>query len=413
VNVVPKLRSKKDKHTTKARFSIVHTVAMVVIAAAIFLLGVSVGQGKITFGRDAIFHKQVAKGVPENLDYRSVEQVYDSLRKNYDGQLDNTKILDGLKEGLVKAAGDPYTDYFNPKAAKDFNDQLDGTFVGIGAELTKDATANTIVVVSPISGFPAEKAGLKPKDVIAEIDGKSAYDLSISEAVNKIRGEKGTVVKLKVIRDGKQQLDLDITREQITIPSVTSKTLDGNIGYMKISRFAEDTSKLATDAANKFKQSGVKGVVLDVRGDPGGLLDAAVDVSSLWLENQTVLTERRGGVVIRTYSSHADAPLKGIKTVVLIDAGSASASEITAGALRDNKAATLIGVKSFGKGSVQQLVNLGDDSLLKVTIARWYTPAGKNIDKQGINADKEVKFTDDDAKAGKDPQLDAATSALQ
>lgn len=385
---------------------------MAIMASGIFWLGLAVGQGRIVLGRDAIFHKQVAKGLPANLDYSAVEQVYDSLRENYDGQIDATKLTDGLKQGLVKSTGDAYSEYLNPKAAKDFNDQLTGTFVGIGAELTKDTATNTIVVVSPIAGFPAEKAGLKPKDVIVEIDGKSAYDLSISDAVSKIRGEKGTVVKLKVIRDKSQELTLSITREEIKIPSVTSKTLDGNIGYLKISRFSEDTTKLARTAAGEFKTAGVKGIVLDVRGDPGGLLDAAVDISSLWLQDQVVLTERRGGVIIRTFSSKGIPTLKGIPTVVLINGGSASASEITAGALRDNKAATLIGEKSFGKGSVQQLVHFGDDSLLKVTIARWYTPAGKNIDKEGISPDTEVKFTDADAKAGKDPQLDAAIAQL-
>ncbi len=401
------------KPAKQKRFSIVRTITGVIIAAGIFYLGVAVGQGKIVFGHDKVYHQSVNKQLPDNLNYTGVEQVYDSLRSNFDGKLDETTIENGLKEGLAKATQDPYTEFFDQKGAKDFNDQLSGTFTGIGAELSKDTTNNVIVVVSPIAGFPAEKAGMKPKDVIAEIDGKSAYDLTVSEAVSKIRGPKGSSVKIKVIRDKSQELTFDIVRDQITIPSVTSKTLDGNIGYIKISRYAEDTADLAQKAARGFKDAGVKGVVLDVRGDPGGLLDAAVDVSSLWLNNKTVLTERRGGVVVRTYESHNTAVLNGIPTVVLIDEGSASASEITAGALHDNKAATLIGVKSFGKGSVQQLVRFKDDTLLKVTIARWYTPDGKNIDKEGINPDKEVKNNDADVKAGTDAQLNAATDSLK
>ena len=395
------------------RFSGARVTKMIVVVVAIFWLGLSVGQGKIVIGRDAIFKKPVSKGSPNNLDYTEVEQIYDSLRENYDGKLDTAKLMDGLKEGLAKSAGDPYTQYFNPKEAKDFNEQLTGSFTGIGAELSKDTTTNSIIVVSPISGFPADKAGLRPKDVIAEIDGKSAYDLSISDAVSKIRGEKGTTVKLRIIRDGKQDLTIEIVRDEITIPSVTSKTLDGNVGYIKIARFSEDTAELTRKAADKFKSDNVKGIVLDVRGDPGGLLDAAVSVSSLWLDNKTVLTERRDGIVIKTYTSRGEPTLKSIPTIVLIDAGSASASEITAGALRDNNVAKLVGVKSFGKGSVQQIVRYNNDSFLKVTIARWYTPAGKNIDKEGISPDTEIKRSDEDYKSGNDPQLDFALAQLK
>lgn len=406
-------RTKNPMPGQKKKFSVLRTLELTVAAVAVFGLGVAVGQGRITFGRDAIFKKPVSNNLPQDLDYASVEQIYDSLRQNFDGQLDAGKLQDGLKQGLAKSTGDPYTEFFNAEGAKDFQEQLNGTFTGIGAELSKNPENNTIIVVAPIAGFPAEKAGIRPKDVIAEIDGKSAYDLTITDAVNKIRGEKGTKVKLKIIRDSKEELEFEITREEIKIPSVTTKTLDGNIGYIKIARFSDDTAKLTSEAATKFKSDGVKGVVLDMRGDPGGLLDAAVSVSSLWLEDKTILTERRDGSVIRTFDSKGTATLKGMPTVVLINAGSASASEITAGALKDHKAATLIGEKSFGKGSVQSIVNFRDDSILKVTIARWYTPAGKNIDKEGITPDKEIKLTDDDYKNNKDPQLDAALTELK
>ena len=182
---------------------------------------------------------------------------------------------------------------------------------------------------------------------------------------------------------------------------------------MQITRFGDDTVAKAKQAAEQFKQAGVKGVVVDVRSDPGGLLDASIDVSSLWLQDKTVLTERRGGQVVKTYKSKGTATLAGVPTVVLIDEGSASASEIMAGALRDNNVATLIGAKSFGKGSVQQLVKFLEGDELKVTIARWYTPSGKNIDGQGIEPDQKVERTDEDFKAGRDPQLDAALQFLK
>lgn len=381
-------------------------------AVLIFGLGLGIGAGRISLGTDTIFQKSVSKNLPANLDYATVEQVYDSLKSNFDGQLAVDDLLDGLKQGLARSTGDPYTEYLDPEAAKDFNNELQGTFTGIGAELSKDK--NLIVIVSPISGFPAEKAGLKPKDAIIEIDGESAYDLSITEAVSKIRGPKGTKVKIKIIRNGSEELTFEIVRDQITIPSVEAEILDGNIGYLKISRFAEDTAGLARQAANNFTNAKVRGVILDVRGDPGGLLDAAVDLSSLWLTpGKTVLQEKRDGAVIKTYPAKGMAILAGMPTVVLINEGSASASEITAGALKDNGAATLIGVKSFGKGSVQRLINLGDGSMLKVTIARWYTPGGRNIDKEGIEPDQKVERTDEDIKNNRDPQQQAAIDFLK
>lgn len=393
--------------------SILKTAILAVSAGVIFLAGFGLGSGRIIISKDQLYRKSEQKGLPNNIDYSSVEDVYDTLRKDFDGQLDSQKLLDGLKAGLVNAAGDPYTEYMNKDEAKDFDEQLNGTFSGIGAELSKDDKGN-LIVIAPIAGFPAEKAGLKPKDVIIEVNGESTAGMSVSEGVSKIRGEKGTVVKLRVIRGGAQDLKFDITRDTITIPSVDSKILPGNIGYIKISRFSEDTAQLTTVAANDFKSKNVKGIVLDVRGDPGGLLDAAVTVSSLWLpQGKTILQEKRDGTTIRSYTATGTAVLKDIPTVVLIDEGSASASEITAGALHDNGVAKLIGVKSFGKGSVQQLEKLHDGGVLKVTIARWYTPNGININKDGIKPDTEVKRSDDDIKAGKDPQLDSATSLLK
>ncbi len=375
----------------------------------VFWLGMAVGNGQLTI------HglKSQNPGLPKDLDYKTVEQIYDSLKQNYDGQLDVNKLLDGLKHGLAQATGDTYTDYFSPSEAKDFKDQLNGTFQGIGAELSKDKDGN-LIVVAPIAGFPADKAGLKPKDVIISINGTSTTNLSVDEAVSRIRGPKGTVVELKVIRDKAKTIDFKITRDDIKVPSVASKTLAGNIGYIKISEFSDDTGQLANQAAKKFKSDDVKAVILDLRGDPGGELSAAVDVASLWLKpGSTVLTTRRGNQVIDSYISKGDNPLLGIKTIVLIDGGSASASEIVSGALHDDHAATLFGVKSFGKGSVQDIINFSDGSLLKVTIARWYTPDGKNIDKQGITPDKIVARTDKDIQAAKDPQLAAALASLK
>jgi carboxyl-terminal processing protease len=349
------------------------------ILTLFLVLGINIGNGTL-----ALHHHATNGQLPAKLDYSSVQKVYDSLKQNYDGKLTETQLEDGLKHGLAEATHDPYTVYFTAKEAKDFNDELNNSFSGIGAQLGQDKDGN-LEVIAPIDGLPAAKAGLKAKDIIAEINGASTSGMSVDEAVSKIRGKSGTSVKLQIIRDRSQTINLTVTRQDINLPSVKTKTLDGNIGYIQISTFAKDTTDLTQKAAQSLKDQNVKGIVLDLRDDPGGLLDAAVNVSSLWLP---------GG------------------TKVLINSGSASASEITAGALHDNKAAYLIGEKSYGKGVVQQLINFRDDSQLKVTIASWYRPDGENINHKGITPDKVIKISDTDAAAGNDTQLQAAQAYL-
>lgn len=393
----------------KNRRSLPRAVYMAVALAVItgtFATGWAVGKGKLSlqFNKSSVSSQN--KELPNALDYDGVDQVYEALLSNFDGELNNETLLTGIKEGLAHATGDPYTEYFTEDGAKEFDEDLNGSFTGIGAELGKENDA--LIIVAPISGFPADKAGVRPKDIIVEIDGEKAYDLSVSDAVKKIRGPKGTKVKLSLLR-GLEQVEVEIERDNITIASVEHKILDGNIGYLKISRFAEDTTELARKAAKEFKDANVAGVILDMRSNPGGYLNAAVDVSSLWLnQGDTVLEERRGGEVIQKLKANSVNTLKGMKTVVLINEGSASASEITAGALADNKVASLVGAKSYGKGSVQDLVDLADGGRLKVTVARWYTPGGKNIDKEGITPETIVELTDEDIKATRDPQLDKA-----
>lgn len=381
---------------------------VLIIAGVIFGSGWLVGGNKISFG----VSKNLNYSKSDNSDDISVEglqELYDDLKENYDGELDSQALLDGLKDGMVAAAGDTYTEYFSVEETDEFNSQLNGTFEGIGAELGKEGSF--IVIIAPIKGTPAEKAGIRPQDIIIEIDGESSTDITVTEAVKKIRGEKGTTVTLTIIRDG-EQLVVPIIRETIDIPSVEYRIEDG-IGIIEISRFSDDTTALVKTAAQKFLDSGVKKVVLDMRGNPGGLLDQAVGVSSVWLsKGSTVLEEKRGGETIKTFTTSDSPILREVKTVVLIDKGSASASEIVAGALKDNGVASLLGETSYGKGSVQQLINLSNGGSLKVTIARWYTPNGKNIDKEGIEPDTKVERTLEDIKADRDPQLDAAKQQL-
>jgi carboxyl-terminal processing protease len=380
----------------------VKIISLLVFVVLVFAAGVLVGRGGA----------KTSASTTGQLNYSSVDQVYGVLKKDFDGSLNQQKLTDGLKAGLVSAAGDPYTVYFSSTDAKAFNNELSGSITGIGAELGSN-DQNQIVIISPLSGYPAEKAGLKPKDIVAAINGKTTQGMTIDATVTKIRGNPGTNVTLTIVRGSAKPFDVTITRQKITVPSVKYEE-DSDIGYMKISQFTQDTADLAQKGAQEFKSKNIKGVVLDLRGDPGGYLDAAVRVSSLWLnQGQTVVSERRGNTVVGSETALGGNILKGLPTVVLIDDGSASASEITAGALRDNGAAQLVGVKSFGKGSVQQVEDFKDGSELKVTIARWYTPDGKNIDKQGIKPDVTVTISDADAAAGKDPQKDKALQILQ
>jgi carboxyl-terminal processing protease len=387
---------------------IARNVSYAVVLAVVFILGVSFGNGSLSLRHN----NSVSGKLPAKLDYTSVDQVYATLKDNYDGKLTETQLEDGLKHGLAESTKDPYTVYFTAKEAKAFNDELNNSFAGIGAQLGKDADGN-IEIISPISGLPADRAGLKAQDLVASIDGTSTSGMSVDEAVNKIRGPKGTKVTLKVVRDKSESLSFTITRDDIKLPSVKTKTLDGNIGYIQIATFGDDTADLAQKAADTFKGQNVKGIVLDLRDDGGGLLPAAESVSSLWLpQGKVILQEKHGSQVTDTGYATGNDELEGIPTVVLINAGTASASEITAGALHDNKAAYLIGEKSYGKGVVQKLIDFKDGSQLKVTVSSWYRPNGQNINHKGITPDKTVTLSADDAKAGNDTQLQAAQAYL-
>ena len=361
---------------------------------------------------DYFFAPYTNKGnqvLSQNIDFGQVEKTYDILKTKFDGKLDSAKLQDGLQKGLVDAAGDPYTVFLSQKEAEEFNSDLNGEFSGIGAELGK--RDQKLVVMAPLEGQPAKKAGVRAGDIIAKIGDEETTNFTIDQAVNKIRGKAGTDIKLSLIR-GDELIELTVTRASISIPSVKSEILEGNIGYLQLSRFSDDTTELATKAAQDFKAKKVKGIVLDVRNNGGGLLSTAVDVSSLWLNDKVVVSEKEGGKTTNVLRTGNNPILEGIPTKMLINEGSASASEILAGALRDNGAAELVGTKSFGKGSVQELVDLPGGAKLKVTVARWFTPKDKNIDKAGIEPSVKVELTPEDFKQDKDPQKAKAIELL-
>lgn len=339
-----------------------------------------------------------------------LQKAYQKLQLNYDGRLDKSALALGAAKGLVAAAGDDYTVLFDAEEAEAFNDDMSGSIGGgIGAQV--GLTDDVITLVKILPGTPAERSELKAGDRVLAINDESTRGYTVEDAVAKIRGEIGTTLKLSIVRGSKTE-EVSVTREEINAPSVMSEVKNG-VGVMTVVRFDSTTVQQAHKAAEEFKLTGVKGVVLDLRSNPGGLLDAAQGLAGLWLDRKVVVVEKTGDKVVDELKSGGAPTLGGVKTVVLINANSASASEIVAGALQDHKAATLMGETSFGKGSVQRLMPLADGTVLKVTIARWFTPNGKNISKDGIKPDQEVEM--DPSKLGQkdDKQLNRALKILK
>lgn len=349
---------------------------------------------------------------PKNVDYSLLWDAMKVVDSKYIGKKPTAEeYLYGAVKGAVAASGDPYTSFFEPKELEIFNTDLKGSFDGIGAEIGKQN--GNIVIIAPIDGAPAKKAGVMPKDIILKVNGESTAEWTTDEAVMHIRGKKGTKVTLTLAREGRTQpFDLEIYRDKIVIKSVKweFKNVSGkNIAVVTISRFGEDTLPLFEKAVNEIITKSVDGILVDLRNNPGGYLQSAVDVASLWIKSgDTVVKEARSQGDDQVFAASGLNRLAGIKTVILINGGSASAAEILAGALRDHNLALLLGEKSFGKGSVQELIGLKEGGAVKVTIAKWITPGGKNLDKDGLNPDISVKLTEEDVKAGKDPQQDKA-----
>ena len=343
----------------------------------------------------------------KTIDLSSVQKTYQELIANYDGKLDTQKLIYGANRGLVEAAGDPHTAYMDPDETKEFDKSLSGQIGGgIGAEI--GLRSNKPTIIKPLENSPAQKAGIKAGEAIVKVNDEASSDWSVEKVVSKIRGEVGTSVKLTLL-SGDQAREVSVVRQNIVSPAVESE-IDGEIGILKVNRFGDDTVSLARKYASEFVEKGVKKVILDLRNNPGGTVGAAQGLLGIWLDNQIAMTERRGSEIVKTLRTTGTPILGNMKTVVLINGNSASASEITAGALREYGKATLVGQKSYGKGSVQIVLGLPGGSQMKVTEARWYTPKGKNIDKTGIEPDVKVDLSSDDVNNNVDPQMDKAKS---
>jgi peptidase, S41 family len=343
----------------------------------------------------------------KTIDLSSVQKTYQELIANYDGKLDTQKLIYGANRGLVEAAGDPHTAYMDPDETKEFDKSLSGQIGGgIGAEI--GLRSNKPTIIKPLENSPAQKAGIKAGEAIVKVNDEASSDWSVEKVVSKIRGEVGTSVKLTLLSDGKTR-EVSVVRQNIASPAVESE-IDGEIGILKVNRFGDDTVSLSRKYASEFVDKGVKKVILDLRNNPGGTVGAAQGLLGIWLDNQIAMTERRGSEIVKTLRTTGTPILGNMKTVVLINGNSASASEITAGALREYGKAMLVGQKSYGKGSVQIVLGLPGGSQMKVTEARWYTPKGKNIDKTGIEPDVKVDLSSDDVNNNVDPQMDKAKS---
>lgn len=320
--------------------------------------------------------------------------------------LDPQQLADGAARGLVQAVGDPYTRLSAPGEQELTEAELRGSFEGIGLQL--EQRDDQLRVVAPLAGSPAERAGLHTGDAILAVDGIDTHQLALADAVSRLRGPSGTSVRLKRQADVQVVDDLTIVRERIMLPSVEARTLGGDapLGYVRLSIFAEPTAQQLHQALARLVEQGVRGVVLDVRGNPGGYLSSAVDVTSTFVRDGVVLYEEADSrrTPVRTTGS---AQMPDMPLAVLVDHGSASAAEIVAAALHDNGRAVVIGQPSFGKGTVQETRTLSDQSLLRLTVGQWFTPAGLSLQGQGIQPDVLVTPVD-----GNDAALDAAVSYL-
>jgi carboxyl-terminal processing protease len=394
--------------TPNAHYKILTILLIIVLS---YMVGFKSGKSGYTF-EPKEFKIVNQEEQPKDVNYGLLWEAIAVLNEKYiDKPVDQQKILYGAIKGAVESTGDPYTAFFEPKDNEAFKTDLKGSFDGIGAEIGK--RNEQIVIIAPLDGTPAKKAGVLAGDIIAEVDHESTQGWTVEQTVSKIRGKKGTEVMLTLARkDRETPLEVKIIRDTIEVKSVKWEIKDVNgkqVAILTVSKFGDDTQKLFNQAVTDILNSGTKNLVLDLRNNPGGYLNTSVDLGSAWVSlGSVIVKEEKSTGESYEYKSEGNTRLSGIKTVVLINGGSASASEILAGALKDYGVATLIGEKSFGKGSVQELVELKDGSAVKVTIAKWITPKGRNLNKDGLVPDVEIKLTEEDINAGRDPQMDEA-----
>ncbi len=384
---------------------IISFLVVLVIAVGIFGGGFWLGQKNV-----------IRAFQPKTVDFSLFWNAYNVLHQKFimPEKIDDQEVVYGAIAGMTKSLQDPYTDFFDPVQAKAFNQNLEGSFEGIGAEIA--IKKDQLMVVAPLKGTPADKAGIKAGDLILKIDEKSTADMSTQEAVNLIRGKGGTKVTLTIFREGwSQSKDITITRATIKVNSIDWELKNGDVAHISIHQFDQSLLTDFKKVASEVLRSSAKKIVLDMRNNPGGYLEVCQEIAGWFLKQGQIVTIEDFGKANpeKLYKASGNGVFVDYPTVVLMNKGSASASEILAGALRDNRSIKIIGEKSFGKGSVQEVVLLQDNkSFLKITIAKWLTPKGVSISEVGLTPDIKVSISDQDVELKKDPQLDRALEVV-
>lgn len=359
-----------------------------------------------------LFNKEATK--PADVDFSPFWVTWNTIDQKYVSKdsIDNQKLVWGAIEGMAKGLGDPYTMFFPPQESKMFQENIRGDFGGVGMEI--GIRKDVLIVISPLKNTPAYRAGIKAGDTIIKIDDKVTTDMTTDEAASFIRGEKGTKVKLTMLRkDIDEPLEFEITRDTIIVPILDTETKPSGIFVIRLYNFSNGSADAFRDALREFVLSGNNKLILDLRNNPGGYLESAVDMASWFLPiGEVVAREKFGSGEENVFRSKGYDIFKKLSMVILVNEGSASASEILAGALEEHGIAKLVGVKTFGKGSVQELIQITPDTSLKLTIAKWLTPNGKSLSDNGLEPNTKVEMTKKDIDENKDPQMEKAVEVV-
>ncbi len=397
--------------------ALIAAILVTTVGTASYFGGLEAGRRSVSLGASPVASAPAAESpasLDENAEFKVFWEAWHLVDKEFYNQqsIDHKKMVYGAIKGMLESLDDPYTSFATPSHAQITEEDMRGSFDGIGVVV--EMKDKKLTVVAPQEDTPGEKAGIKPGDVIVAVDGKKTADLTLLEAVAMIRGPRGTKVRLTIVREGQPNpLEIEVTRAEIKTVNVKAKDMGDSIAYVKLNGLAAPSARELSQAVKGVVDKKGKGIVLDLRNNPGGLLQSAVDIASIFMRDGVVLYEdqRDGKSIPFNVKKGAIAP--DIPLVVLINKGSASASEIVAGALQDSERAKLIGEQSFGKDTVQNVHELSDKSSVRITIAHWATPKRQDIHQKGLKPDIEVKYTEDDFKAGRDPQLDKAVEYLK
>jgi len=390
-----------------------------ICAIIFFAIGFAVGQKKIQFERHGFVPNiTVTNKLPpesQNVDFSLFWDVFETLPQKYidKSAINGQKLLYGAISGMVRSLGDPYTAFLDPKQNEAVRDELSGSYEGVGIQIGFNQDRR-LAVIAPLKGTPAARVGIAPRDLILKIDDKDTFDLTLPEAVDLIRGPAGTKVKLSLAHQDGQKYDVEVERAKIDVKSVEvefRQAKGGEVAIIKVSRFGDKTDSEWDEAVNQVGQRNVKGIIVDMRNNPGGLLNSAIHLASEFIKGTVVREEMADGSVQSLGVDHPGKFLK-MPLVVLVNGGSASASEIFAGAIQDNKRGKILGEKTFGKGTVQEPIELSGGSALHVTIAKWLTPKGKSIQEAGITPDIIIELSAGDLEQDRDPQLDKSLEQI-